>query len=114
MLYRANAADDWYLYPYQTRNIQGNLTDKRGIITIDTLELGEYALAVSDYLATGIQNPIAKTEVKGIRVFPNPSKTLLNVDLSDIKNNITANSMLIITDVTGKMILQEKIRIYIL
>lgn len=107
LMYRANAADDWHLYPYYTKNMQSSTTDKRGVITIDTLKPGEYAFAIADYMATGISQ--AATDVKGVNVFPNPSKTTLTVDLSGIKNKLESNSLIVVTDISGKAIRTEKV-----
>ena len=107
LMYRANAADDWHLFPYYTQNMQASATDKRGVITIDTLKLGEYAFAIADHLATGISQ--ATADVKGISVFPNPAKTILTVDLSGIKNKLEANSQIVVSDINGKAIRTEKV-----
>jgi len=108
LLYRRNTADDWHLYPYYTKNVQTSITDKRGIITIDSLQLGEYAFAISDYLAVGI-HAAETTDVKGIKVYPNPSKTNLTVDLSAIKNKLEANPVIIVSDMSGRTLLTQKI-----
>lgn len=105
LLYRRSAADDWHVYPYYTKNIVGSLTDKHGIITIDTVQLGEYVFAMRDYLATGIDE--AKKAEGEISVFPNPAKNTVTVDFASIKDEIYESSALVVTDITGKVIARE-------
>jgi aminopeptidase N len=107
LMYRRNAADDWHEYPYYTKNTVGSTTDRRGTVTIDSLQLGEYTFAMHDYLATGIADHEAGT-MNGITVFPNPSKSSLTVDLSQVKKEIIRASVTI-TDVSGKVVHTEKL-----
>ncbi|MCW3104652.1 MAG: hypothetical protein JWO09_3092 [Bacteroidetes bacterium] len=107
LLYRRNAADDWHEYPYYTKNVVGSVTDKRGTVTIDSLQLGEYTFGMHDYLATGITDHTTNS-ANGITVFPNPSKTYLTVDLSNVKKEIV-NSTIIVTDVAGRVVHSEKL-----
>lgn len=107
LLYRRNAADDWHEYPHYTKNFVGSTTDKRGTVTIDSLQLGEYTFGMHDYLATGIADHVTSA-VNGITVFPNPSKTYLTVDLSQVKKEIVSSTV-VITDVTGKVVHTEKL-----
>ncbi len=110
LMYRRNAADDWHEYPYYTKNEQGSATDKHGIFTIDTLQLGEYVTAVIDHLTTGIANhPAVAADQKTISVFPNPSKNNLTVDLADVKKELNGNAFIVITDLNGKTMLNEKL-----
>ena len=106
LLYRRNAADDWNLYPYVTKNYLGSHTDKHGAFIIDTLQLGEYVFATNDYLL-GINSFSA--ESNSIKVFPNPAANLITVDLSSDANKSVDNSLLIITDITGRIIYKEKL-----
>ncbi len=106
LMYRRNAADDWNVYPYYRKNVLGNNNDKHGIITIDTLQLGEYVFAMNDYLL-GINSIPAETN--SIKVFPNPTANFITVDLSSATNKTSDNSLLIITDITGRIIYKEKL-----
>jgi hypothetical protein len=108
LMYRRNAGSDWNVYPYFTKNYQSSHTDKHGIITIDSLQLGEYAFAMKDY-ALGIQNTIQTNELPEIKAFPNPTKEILTVDLYASKINTSTNALLMITDISGKIIYKEKI-----
>ncbi len=109
LLYRPNAGVNWSLYPYQTINMQANNNDKRGIMTIDSLQLGEYVLAMMDY-ASGIQNYTSANENNSLKVFPNPAKDKVIVDLVSSGIKLADNAMLLVTDVGGKIIYKEKIQ----
>lgn len=107
LMYRRNAADDWHVYPYYTKNVLTNLLDKHGSITIDSLQLGEYVFAMRDFLATGIQD-LAKDEKGKIIVYPNPSKNNLTINFSELKKEIIQASV-VISDLNGKIIYTEKL-----
>ena len=107
-MYRKNASDEWIVFPYFTKNINNNTNDKRGVITIDTLKLGEYAFAMKDY-TMGIQNNTFAGKLQEIKVFPNPTKDLLTVDLVASSIKIPNNALLTITDTSGKIIYKEKL-----
>lgn len=108
LMYRKNAGTDWQVYQYYTKSMLSSTTDKRGIITIDSLQLGEYVFAIGAPLLTGIEEQ-ETNKVSGIKVFPNPTKNYLTIDLSQIKNEISSSCSIMITDVSGKAILTEKI-----
>lgn len=108
LLYRPNASVNWNVYPYQTKNMQANNNDKRGIITVDSLQLGEYVFAMMDY-ASGIQDFNFSQVDNSLKVFPNPAKDKITIDVLSSGIKITENSMLIVTDVSGKIIHKEKI-----
>jgi len=108
LMYRKDAAHDWQLYPYYTKNMVSNNNDKRGVITIDTLALGEYVFAMKDY-TMGIQNKSLSDIFPEISVFPNPTKDLLTIDLAASAIKIPDNAFLTITDTSGKIIYMEKL-----
>lgn len=107
LMYRRNAADDWNLYPYYHVNFLSNNNNKYGAVIIDTLQLGEYVFAMKDYLLN-VNNLSSASETQLIKLFPNPATNLLSVEMMSAKNNVQDYS-LIITDVVGKIIYQEKI-----
>lgn len=109
LMYRRNTADYWHNYPYYTKNINSNNTDKRGTITIDSLQLGEYAFAIADFLITGINEEENIEMTKGIKLFPNPSQNNISIDLLEIKKSIESEAICQITDITGKVVLNEKL-----
>lgn len=95
LLYRKNTADDWSLFPYTTK-VLGPLTDKNGTIKIDSLLLGEYAIA----FAYVLNNSVLENEISNsIAVFPNPSTGAFTVQSSKLK---IKNSEIL--DVTGRII----------
>ncbi len=108
LLYRRDASVNWSLYPYYTKNMQANNTDKRGIITIDSLQMGEYVFAMMDY-TSGIQNNAAVKDNQYLKVYPNPANDKITVDLVSTGIKISDNSMLMVTDVSGKIIQKEKV-----
>lgn len=108
LMYRRNAADEWHEYPTYVKNVVSNLTDKRGIITIDSLRLGEYTFGMRDYFATGIQTNTASGK-GNILLYPNPSKNTLTVDLSAIKKEISRSAYVNVTDISGKILFSEKL-----
>ncbi|MCE3278829.1 MAG: hypothetical protein K0S44_1020 [Bacteroidetes bacterium] len=108
LMYRRNAADEWHEYPTYVKNTVSNLTDKRGIITIDSLRLGEYTFGIRDYFATGIQADM-KSGKGNITIYPNPSKNSLTVDLSAIKKEVDPSTYVNVTDVSGKILFSEKL-----
>ena len=108
LMYRTNAADDWKVYQYYSKNMSLNNNDKRGIITIDTLRLGEYVFAMKDP-SVGIQNRLSSSELPTIQVFPNPTKDLLSIDFFASAIKISNNFVLIITDSSGKIVSKQKL-----
>ena len=108
LLYRRDASVNWSLYPYYTKNMQANNTDKRGIITIDSLQMGEYVFAMMDY-TSGIQNNAAVNDNQYLKLYPNPANDKITVDLVSTGIKISDNSMLMVTDVSGKIIQKEKV-----
>ncbi len=107
LMYRKNAADDWNIFPYYTKNIVGNNNDKRGTITIDSLRLGEYTFAMKDY-TMNIQNK-PSVQINKIKVFPNPAKDMVTVDLAASMLKLSNNTVLTITDTSGKIVYKEKL-----
>jgi aminopeptidase N len=103
LLYRPSPGSPWNVYPYYTKNMLSSNNDKYGIISIDTLQLGEYAFGMRDY-AAGIQQHSAV--VNDLKVFPNPAKDKLTIDLSGMKPG--EPQQLLISDVSGKIIYKEK------
>lgn len=84
LFYRKNAADDWKMVTNASK-ITFNL--RNGVITADTLKLGEYTFGkFSDSLQFQIGLPKrVKAETK-LSVFPNPAKDELNIDLREFPN----------------------------
>lgn len=108
LMYRKSAAEEWNVYPFYTKNMIGNHNDKHGIVTIDTLKLGEYVFAMKDPSVGISSQPLAIT-IPEIKVFPNPANDLLTVDLTASMLKLPNNSLLVITDSSGKIVYKEKL-----
>lgn len=80
VLYRAKGADQWNLYPYQTKQA-GSTNSRIGSFILDPLWDGDYVLANSkESLAIETVSP---EEEQGITLYPNPvqdSLTLISKD----------------------------------
>jgi aminopeptidase N len=92
LLYRKDAGDDWNEYSTYTK-LMGNVNDKTGSITLDSLKRGEYVLALKTGAPTGQVKPIAKNA--DFRIFPNPAGSKVNIEL---KNNVNNDSDIDIYD----------------
>ncbi|MCE9539379.1 MAG: T9SS type A sorting domain-containing protein, partial [Bacteroidetes bacterium] len=108
LMYRKNASDEWIVFPYYTKNMINNVNDKRGLITIDTLKLGEYTFAMKDH-TMGIHSKPPADRSAEIKMFPNPTKDLLTVDLGASSIKIPNNAILTISDTFGKITYSEKL-----
>ncbi len=95
LLYRPSAADDWQTID-QTHEGLWNI----GYIYVDTLQLGQYTLAVWDTTLTGLK-PQQKTEETGsLQLYPNPTHHELNLAIADYRQ-----TMISITDSAGRILL---------
>ena len=108
LMYRKNTASEWAVYPYYTKNQSGSNVDLHGFVTIDSLQFGEYVFAMNDY-SLGINNKPTVSQQPSIKLFPNPANETVTVDLSSSASVIQTGSMLIISDVAGKIIHKEKL-----
>jgi hypothetical protein len=108
LMYRRNAADDWRVFPYYTKNIQSNNNDKRGQIVIDSLRLGEYVFAMKDG-AVGINESLVEGTDESMLVYPNPAQNEIKVDLKNIQSKASDNLMYTLTTIEGKTVLTGKI-----
>jgi hypothetical protein len=81
LMYRKNASDDWNLFPYCTKT-KGNITDKYGILKIDSLLLGEYTIAFAYKLGAGITENVVKNS---ILVYPNPFSESTTIKIASIR-----------------------------
>ena len=98
LLYRSNASADWNPFPYYTKAM-GNVNDKTGSITIDSLFLGEYTLAMKTAAPTTIK--VIYESSKGFRIYPNPAGDKLNIEFNGSNYN---NSDININDSNLKLI----------
>lgn len=82
LLYRNSTANSWSLYPYYTKQMS-NVNDKFGTIRLDSIQKGEYALAMKSGV-TGLQQ---NTPNKFVKLKPNPANQRVNIDLSKFPNS---------------------------
>ena len=108
LLYRQSTADEWHEYPNYTKNNLSNNTDKRGLVTIDSLKLGEYAFAMQDYMMS-LQNK-QTSKISEIKIYPNPAKDIVTIDISAAGIKSANATLLTITDVSGKIIYKETLQ----
>ncbi len=109
LMYRRNAADDWKVYPNYTKNMLGNNNDKKGMITIDTLVLGEYVFAMMDY-ALAIKDQPTISDFATLKVFPNPAKEVITVDIYASLGKSVNNGVISIVDINGNVVFKEKLQ----
>jgi hypothetical protein len=92
VMYRPDAESNWQIDYDVTQSTQGSLTDKLGSFTINTLQKGQYALAI--YQANKVDSvqapsgctPLGVAEVSrisgGFKAYPNPVHSQeLNVEI---------------------------------
>jgi aminopeptidase N len=78
LLYRSSPAESWSKYPYYTK-LMSNTTDKYGTIRIDSIQKGEYALAMKTAVTAVKEKPVNKL----VKITPNPAKETVTLDLAD-------------------------------
>ena len=93
MLYRPGAG-----YPWRGTSFSRIGPWSSGIITVDTLQKGEYTLAIWDRLFLDTNEP-GRTRSSHMIVFPNPAKEAVNIDL-----DVPGIAMLCIYDTLGKQL----------
>ncbi len=104
LLYRPTGKSDWELYPFYTKN-QGFPNDKKGLFTLSKVLVGDYVFANGD---PSISIRELERESLLIKLFPNPSKDVINIVVaSEIKKNCTLE----IVSIEGKTVLKDKVMI---
>ncbi|MBA2611898.1 MAG: T9SS type A sorting domain-containing protein [Bacteroidetes bacterium] len=102
LFYRANAADDWKVVKYMTKNIT---SIKAGYIEVDTLKLGEYAFGNStDTSSVGLIENV-KNNV-GVNVYPNPAKHKCTVEFTQ---ELKKEYVLSVYNIEGKILMKRAI-----
>jgi len=111
MFYRAKVSDDWSLVPNIVFNFQGSHSNKSGLITINFLKKGQYALGIKQWNKIDSILPTAPDSCvviensfesingpnSNIHVYPNPAG-----DSFFVEGKFSANSLLEIYDSNGK------------
>lgn len=98
MLYRPGPGHPWLLAPYQTLNMGTITTNKRGDIKVDSVQIGQYALASRDYSSSVLDQTNAI-----VTVWPNPTTGSIQIKLGTMANHVE------IVDLSGKTVLQTPI-----
>lgn len=95
LLYRPDRATDWVECSSYTK-IMGSVTDKTGSMSITNLQKGEYSFALKGQ-TIGIE------ELNGseIKVYPNPTDGILNIECPTLPDYIA------ITNMQGQLIFQK-------
>jgi aminopeptidase N len=103
IFYRSNSGENWQLVNGYSINFVVLHTDKKGMITVDTLKRGEYVLGVRDF-TSGIFNAVSKPG-NNLEVSPNPSNGLCHISfhLSSYKGLIE------VADAAGKKIYSTEV-----
>ncbi len=100
LLFRKNAGDDWIIFPKYTKTM-GNTADKTGSISIDSLVVGEYALANKNYTHSAQNKPIIGSN---IIIYPNPGDENITVKCDNKHDTILEITLI---DTLGKIIVIE-------
>ena len=102
LLYRKDLTEEWYEYPYYTKNTLGSSTNKFGLVRLSKVLIGEYTFANLDHsvLSTG-QIDQSKEELK---IYPNPSSQMVTIEW----NKLEQPSSIEIFSLNGKHIMTMK------
>ncbi len=100
LLYRKDLTEEWYEYPYYTKNTLGSSSNKFGIMQLTKLLIGEYTFANIDHsvLSTGS----LEKEKNRIKIYPNPSNEEVTIEWV----NNTYPETIEIYSLAGKRVLQ--------
>ncbi len=100
LFYRKNTSDDWQMVQHFTKGITST---KSGFIEADTLKLGEYAFGnLADTLTSAVIG--LKKSTSGVKVYPNPSKHFITVELAQKSES---NTVVELSDMSGKMLFKQ-------
>lgn len=94
LYYREKEGDDWYLYPFQTRNTIGSTTNKVGNIKAENIKLGYYTFGIQNSgipVVTDISEKVCIANVSsdyisddsGIALLPNPASHICSIVVSN-------------------------------
>jgi hypothetical protein len=99
LYFRLGAGHEWLEANAYTIEYGNSHTNKRGSITVNPLKIGEYALGYRD-INPGI-NPNSGIANKLLKVYPNPSKHICNIEFKlDGKEPALIN----VTDINGSLV----------
>ena len=105
LMYRENAGMEWREYSDYEKITRTKL-DKKGQIIIKNLKRGEYAFAMydKDLLGTDKTAVVSKNNGTKIKVFPNPSDSMVKFEWAK-----KVNGYLEVTDYQGRVIYKEEV-----
>lgn len=78
LMYRFDASEEWTLYPHYTKNTMGSANDQFGQINLTKILPGDYVLANA---AEDIGLDESGMNSSPLRVFPNPNRGTLRIEL---------------------------------
>jgi hypothetical protein len=81
LLYRKNLTEEWYEYPYYTKNTLGSSSNKFGLMQLTKLLLGEYSLANLDHSVLGTGS--IEQQKNELNIYPNPSSDMVTIEWND-------------------------------
>lgn len=117
MLYRPDAKTEWSLVTDFVVNTQGSSLNKKGFITVNNLQKGDYVMAEydasigqdvstkSECLFTGIENILRLDKL--ISIYPVPAKKYLNIEFLAPINSV---KQIIVYNVLGREIQKNEIQ----
>lgn len=100
LVYRAPNTQTWREYPYYTKDVMGNSSNRLGRILIDSLLLGDYAFA-NGTTTIGLNDGRGQAP---LRLYPNPAEDLLRLD------GLDQESAYVIYDELGRSVRNGRIR----
>jgi aminopeptidase N len=113
VMYRANADSEWIIANYNL-DVQGNVNDGVGQMTINSVTRGQYCLAIwnsalpdtttadADCMFSSITEPGA---AKSFQLFPNPTQETVSMSFD---KDVFMNAILV--DINGRKLLEQKIQ----
>ena len=84
-------------------NYIGSHTDKRGTITVDSLQKGEYALGFYDFAAGLTESPLQWKHK--VSVYPNPSQNIFTIDV----DGLTGGAECKVMDLGGREVFSRQL-----
>jgi len=102
LFFRKNAGDEWKWLRSAVKTV---VNAKSGFITVDTLQLGEYAFGnLGDTASVGIL--MNQKTVKALRIFPNPARKNCTIEFSNQPFGVYEVQLL---SMDGKVALKQEI-----
>lgn len=104
LLYRVNTHEDWSEYEFYTKNLLGASDNGFGLMELERILEGEYALANIDHTILG---QTGEEMGSVIRVYPNPTNHQITFEVPGVNSNEPMN--LTLMDSKGVEVLKERI-----